>query len=67
MQLRCTRCGLAYDKAAIARQPLLATATTCRRCGGSLSESQHPRTAQSPRTVTAVRSAVAGEKRVPLT
>jgi rubredoxin len=35
-RLRCESCGLAYSRAAIARQMVLATGVACRRCGGTL-------------------------------
>jgi hypothetical protein len=38
-QLSCERCGLVYSRAAVAREITLSMGITCRRCGGSLHES----------------------------
>src|SRR5687767_14631476 len=36
LRLRCEGCGLAYSAAALAREMVLSTGVTCRRCGGTL-------------------------------
>ena len=61
--LRCSACGLAYERMAVARHLPLATGVTCRRCGGRLEPTKRSEQDESP--VVAVRSAVTGLERLP--
>ncbi len=61
--LRCATCGLAYSRAAVAREITLATGVSCRRCGGALEEDTAERPGRTP--VVAVRSVVGARRRLP--
>jgi hypothetical protein len=63
--LRCETCGLVYSRAAIAREITLSTGVDCRRCGGTLNAEEADASGSERRPVTAVRSAVIGQERLP--
>ena len=62
-QLRCAQCGLAYSRAAVAREVTLSMGIDCRRCGGNLHESYDPPARRA--AITAVRSALSTPGRRP--
>jgi hypothetical protein len=43
LRLTCVDCGVVYREGAIGRQPILASGTACRRCGGELVSGSEPR------------------------
>jgi hypothetical protein len=63
-RMRCGQCGLAYSAAAIAREVALATGIPCRRCGGTLTTEAADRERVPRHRILAVRSPIAGSRRL---
>jgi hypothetical protein len=65
-QLTCEDCGRSYEPAALGREPQLTGPCPSPRCGGSLRLEHESLDRSGPDRVVAVRSAIAGPGRLPI-